>query len=67
MTGKFNDNECLLNVEDVASYLNIPKSTIYLLCEKKIIPFMKIGKHWRCNKKILDAWLVEQIQKQDSV
>jgi excisionase family DNA binding protein len=60
MTRKFNDCEHLLNVEEAATYLNIPKSTTYMLCEKQVLPCVKIGKHWRCKKEMLDDWLVEQ-------
>jgi|WetSurSiteA1Bulk_404760.scaffolds.fasta_scaffold59468_2 excisionase family DNA binding protein len=57
---KLNNNEHLLDVQETATYLNLPKSTTYMLCEKRILPCVKIGKHWRCKKETLDEWLVEQ-------
>jgi excisionase family DNA binding protein len=60
MTRKFKDSEHLLNVEEAANYLNIPKSTTYMLCKTQILPCVKIGKHWRCKKETLDDWLAEK-------
>jgi len=60
---KLNDSVPLLSVDDAALYLNIPKSTIYMLCKRRIIPCVKIGKHWRCSKDTLDKWIAEQSQK----
>jgi excisionase family DNA binding protein len=51
----------LLSVDEVASYLMIPKSTLYKLCSERGIPCAKIGKHWRFDKKILDEWFVAKM------
>ena len=59
---KLNDSVPLLSVDDAALYLNIPKSTTYMLCKTQVLPCVKIGKHWRCKKETLDDWLVEQVQ-----
>jgi excisionase family DNA binding protein len=55
----------LLCVEEVAGYLNIPKSTLYKMCSEREIPCAKIGKHWRFDKKLVDEWFVEKMQNRD--
>jgi len=48
----------LLSVDEVASYLKIPKSTLYKMCSEREIPCAKIGKHWRFDRKLVDEWFV---------
>ncbi len=50
--------DSLLSVDEVASYLKIPKSTLYKLCLEREIPCAKIGKHWRFSKMLIDDWFV---------
>jgi excisionase family DNA binding protein len=52
----------LLTVDEVASYLKIPKSTLYRMCSEREIPCAKIGKHWRFDKKLLEDWFVAKMQ-----
>lgn len=50
-----------LTAYDLSKKLNIPKNTIYLLARKGGIPgAMKIGKHWRFRKSMIDEWIEEQ-------
>lgn len=59
------DEHRLLSVDDVASYLKIPKSTLYKMCAERGIPCAKIGKHWRFDKKLIDEWFVSKMQTAD--
>ena len=52
----------LLTVDEVASYLKIPKSTLYRMCSEREIPCAKIGKHWRFDKKLIDDWFIGKMQ-----
>ncbi|MCF8049736.1 MAG: helix-turn-helix domain-containing protein [Desulfobacterales bacterium] len=47
----------VLNINELASYLDIPKSTIYKLVRERKIPAQKVGRHWRFHKETIDAWL----------
>ena len=47
----------LLTVEELSRFLRIPKPTIYYLSQKGEIPGIKIGKHWRYNRKTIEKWL----------
>jgi excisionase family DNA binding protein len=60
------EEQRLLNVDEVASYLKIPKSTLYRMCSEREIPCAKIGKHWRFDKKLLDDWFIGKTQGTDA-
>lgn len=47
----------LFTIDEVASYLKIPKSTIYKLSQKGKLPSCKIGKQLRFRKSSLERWL----------
>jgi len=50
----------ILTVEELRSYLKIPKPTIYALAQNGRIPAAKIGKHWRFRRADVDLWLRSQ-------
>ena len=47
----------ILTLEELSSYLKIPKSTIYKLVREGRIPAQKVGRHWRFRKQAIDRWL----------
>ncbi len=49
----------LMNVSQVATYLGIPKSTVYAMSMKAKIPHSHIGKLLRFRKSDIDLWLCE--------
>ena len=49
----------VLTIEELATYLKIPKSTLYKLVREGKIPSQKIGRHWRFRKVAIDRWLEE--------
>jgi excisionase family DNA binding protein len=50
----------ILTIEEVSSYLKIPKQTLYFWARQGQIPAMKVGKHWRFKKSSIDAWIEEK-------
>ena len=50
----------VLTIEELASYLKVPKSTLYKLVREGKIPSQKIGRHWRFRKEAIDLWLQEK-------
>lgn len=50
----------ILTIEEVGSYLKIPKQTLYVWARAGKIPAIKVGKHWRFKKTSLDAWIGEK-------
>ncbi len=49
----------VLTIEDLSSYLKIPRSTLYKLVREGKIPSQKIGRHWRFRKETINQWLDE--------
>lgn len=52
----------LLDMEQASVYLNIKKDTLYQLCFRKRIPFIKIGKLNRFRRQDLDRWIESNMQ-----
>ena len=50
----------ILTVEELRSYLKVPKPTLYALAQGGRIPAAKVGKHWRFRKSLIDEWLNAQ-------
>ena len=53
--------ENLLTAEQVAQYLKVDKFTVYRLVTKKKIPAFKVGNQWRFKRKMIDAWLLKNL------
>jgi len=49
----------VLTIEELSTYLKIPKSTLYKLVREGKIPCQKVGRHWRFLKVAIDRWLEE--------
>jgi len=47
----------LLTSEEVSTWLRIPKSSLYKLCKQGKIPVIRLGKHWRFDRRTLERWL----------
>ena len=50
-------DDMLLNVKQVAKYLQLKESTIYSWAQDGKIPAIKIGRTWRFRRSDLDSWL----------
>ena len=57
--------DSIMTIEEVAKYLKIPKSTVYILAQEGKIPCQKVGRHWRFRKQTIDQWLDEKSLKSD--
>ena len=47
----------LMSVKELAAYLQVDVSSIYLWSQRGQIPAMKVGKMWRYRRSEIDAWL----------
>jgi len=47
----------VFNIDELADYLKIPKSTLYKLVREGKIPAQKVGRHWRFHKEAIIRWL----------
>lgn len=50
----------ILTIPEVARYLKISKSKVYLLVAREEIPYLKIGRCVRIRRKDLQAWIEKQ-------
>jgi excisionase family DNA binding protein len=55
----------IMTIEEVAKYLRIPKSTVYILAQEGKIPCQKVGRQWRFRKETIDMWLDEKSKTSD--
>ena len=51
--------DSIMTIEEVAAYLKIPKSTVYILAQDGKIPCQKVGRQWRFRKDTIDKWMDE--------
>ena len=55
----------LLTLEQVAELVSLPLSTVRKYCREKVIPSIKIGKHYRVDKTDLEQF-IEVKKKEES-
>lgn len=55
------ENSKLMDVKQVAEYLQMNKMTIYKLVRSGEIPSFKIASEWRFKKEMIDQWLMEKM------
>lgn len=55
--------ESYLDIAQAASFLRIPKSTLYSYTSKRLIPFYKRGKRLTFRQTDLEQWLLEGKKK----
>jgi len=56
-------SEPLLDIAQVAKYLQMNKMTVYKLARQGKIPAFKVASEWRFRKDLIDAWLMSQIKE----
>ena len=47
----------LLGAEDVAGLLGVKESTVWRWCREGTLPALKVGKHWRVRREVLENFL----------
>ncbi len=57
--------EALLNVKQVAEYLQLKESTIYSWAQDGKVPAIKIGRTWRFRRTDLDMWLERHLKGEE--
>lgn len=50
-------NAEIMNIEQLAQYLDISRSTLYKLAQNGKLPGQKVGRRWRFHKDAIDDWL----------
>lgn len=47
----------LLGAEDVAAIVGVKETTVWRWCREGILPCLKVGKHWRIRREVLEDFL----------
>lgn len=55
----------MMTVPEVAEYLKMSKSKLYLLIQRRQIPHVRIGRNVRIRERDLQDWIEEQAEKTD--
>jgi excisionase family DNA binding protein len=55
--------DSLLNVQQVADYLQLNLSTVYQWAQQSRLPAIKLGGRWRFRRADLDTWLEAQTRR----
>ena len=53
----------ILTPDEVATYLKVPKKTVYKMLRTGELRGFKAGKHWRVSRDDLGAWIACQSHK----
>ena len=54
MLDNLSEMDEILKITELSEYLKIPVSTIYKLIQEGKLPAIKLGKHWRIQKKDIE-------------
>ncbi len=57
------DKKQLMDIEDLAEYLGLNRSTVYGMAQKGKLPGAKIGGSWRFKPEDVEEWIEEQKEK----
>ena len=53
----------VMTLQELATYLRIPKATIYRLVQKGSLPAFKVGRQWRVNLRLVQNYLVKNYER----
>lgn len=54
--------ENLMDIKQVAEYLQMNKMTVYKLARQGKIPAFKVASEWRFKKELIEQWLMNQLK-----
>lgn len=57
------DGETLLNIQQVADYLQLNHSTVYQWAQQGRLPAIKLGGRWRFRRADIEEWLDAQARQ----
>lgn len=49
--------DTVMTIDELSTYLKVPKSTLYKLAQEGKVPGQKVGRHWRFHREVIDQWL----------
>jgi excisionase family DNA binding protein len=57
MSAARSDSQAVMSIDQLAAYLQLPKSTLYKLVQEGKVPGRKLGRQWRFHRRAIDTWL----------
>lgn len=54
------DEDAVMTVKEVSTYLRLAESTVYKLAQEGQLPGRKVGGAWRFSRKGIEGWLGER-------
>ncbi|MDD2654779.1 MAG: helix-turn-helix domain-containing protein [Candidatus Omnitrophica bacterium] len=57
-----NKSKEIMDLRDVAAYLDVHPATIYKYAREGKIPAFKFGSDWRFQRKMIDQWISEKVR-----
>lgn len=54
----------LMTIDEVATYMQVSRFTVYRLAKDRTIPATKIGRQWRFQKEEIDQWIKNQYRSE---
>ena len=56
-------SESVLNIKELAKYLNVTERTIYNLLDRGELPAFRVGASWRFKKEDIEAWIEDNKER----
>ena len=53
----------ILDIDEASELLKLSKTSVYKLTSEGRIPATKIGRSWRFHKRLLEEWLIKEMEK----
>ena len=51
----------MMNVNELATYLHVHKTTIYRLLKRRQLPGFRVGSKWRFDIESIDRWITRHL------
>ena len=57
--------ERLMTIDEVASYMQVSRFTVYRLAKERAIPASKVGRQWRFQREEIERWMRDQYPREE--
>ena len=57
--------ERLMTIDEVASYMQVSRFTVYRLAKERTIPASKVGRQWRFQREEIERWMRDQYPRDE--
>jgi len=61
------ENKDYMTISEVSVYLKLPEESVYKYARTGKMPASKVGRHWRFERNIVDAWIASNLNCKASI